>query len=99
MASQAAIDGIKENGIEWRYKLELDISSSVKDMFSTCESSLDLLTTANFFVKQLVTKINKFIKFLDPSQEDLKCELEHVVESLQDTFVYEDIDSLKDWKR
>ena len=95
MTSEAAIDGIGVHGLRWRATVKLNIPDIPAEL-SECETYFDRIEFAHNLASRIVKTLEWRRKLLP---EDSLYSLDEILEQLKDSFVYDDIEAVKDWEQ
>lgn len=95
MTSAASIEGIGVHGLGWRATVRLSLPD-IPAALSECDTYFDRIEFAHNLVSGIVKILERRQKSLP---EDSLYQLNEILEQLKDSFVYDDIEAVKDWEQ
>jgi hypothetical protein len=94
MATAASLDGIQQYGLGWRAQVKSVVPADIPSLFEGCETTHQLIKLGHEISFNAIASLNR----LKPQfPKDSIESLDDIIEQLKDSFIYEDIEGVKDW--
>lgn len=94
MATAASLAGVEQYGLRWKAKVKLDVPNDIPSLLDNCDTAFDRILFAHNTVTRIIFTLNRYKNNLP--FESLE-KLDEIIERLEDSFVYEDIEAVASW--